>query len=202
MDKEKDEAKFTIEGNPGQENTFIHIGTAYNVNPNAKEVNNTFNIYSREEGDKALGEAAGSKPKKKLSNMTLREMLQNGLIDTDNLQRDVLNYASRIRGDYFNPDYDKLYEKLWARIIEHEPFDVDLYDPGKQHCAYNRNLIANVIHYLNGKGFYKKPYNKSELARLLEDDEESSIRKALRFDPEPKYIRVVDEVLKDLKEEH
>ena len=33
MENKNDDAKFKIEGNPGQNNVFINIGTAYNVNP-------------------------------------------------------------------------------------------------------------------------------------------------------------------------
>ena len=92
MDKESNDAKFTIEGNPGQNNTFINIGTAYNVNPNATKVENTFIIGSREEGNTAMAEAMGGK---KISQMTLREMLKKGMV-----------------GKVMTKDFDQLDEKI------------------------------------------------------------------------------------------
>ena len=198
MDKENNDAKFTIEGNPGQNNTFINIGTAYNVNPNATTVENTFIIGSREEGNAAVTEAMGEKSGgKKLGAMTLREMLKKNLIDTGNIQKEILNYVSCIRPK-LKEKLDKKYESLWSRIVEHEAFAVDLYDPGKQQCTYNRNLVANIIHYLASKGFYEEPYSAAAMARALEDDDQHPVRKALGVAPEPKYRVVVDEILKEL----
>lgn len=199
MDKNNNDATFKIEGNPGQNNTFINIGTAYNVNPNATTVENTFNIGTREGGDKAIAEAVGGKPKgKKFGAMTLREMLRNALIDTGSIQKEILNYVSCIRPKLKN-ELDKKYVALWATIVEHEAFVVDLYDPGKQQCTFNRNLVANIIHYLACKGFYEEPYNQSEMARALEGDDQNPVRNALRKDPDEKYCKAVDEILKELE---
>lgn len=201
MDKDNNEAKFNIEGNPGTGNTFIHIGTAYNVNPNATTVTNTFNIGSREEGDKAMAEAMGGTSGKKLGEKTLREMLNEDLIDTGNMQKEILNYVSCIR-PFVKDELDKLYMAMWGRIVEHEAFKVDLYDPGKQVCKFNRNLIANILHYLDGKKFYKVEYNQSEFTRKLEGDEQNPVRKALRYDPDEKYCKVVDQIIMELKEKY
>lgn len=201
MEKDKNDTKFTIEGNPGQGNTFINIGTAYNVNPIATKVENTFNIGSREEGNAAIAEAMGCKPEgKKLAAMTLREMLKNDLIDTGNIQKEILNYVSCIRPK-LKKGLDKRYEALWATIVEHEVFAVDLYDPGKQRCTFNRNLVANIIHYLDSKGFYEEPYSAAAMTRALEAGEDQHpVRSALGKDPDAKYTKVVDEILKELEE--
>ena len=200
MEKDKDGAKFTIEGNPGTGNTFISIGTAYNVNPNATEVHNTFNIGTREEGEKVVAEATGAKPgDKKLGNMTLRDMLKGDYIDTGNIQPLIMNYVSCIR-PYVKDEMDKLYMHLWAVILDHEAFKVDLYDPGKQDCKFNRNLVANIMHYLDGKGFYKKPYNQSEMTRAVESDADNPVRKGFREYPDEKYCQVVEEIIKEYQE--
>lgn len=200
MEKGKDEAKFTIEGNPGQNNTFIHIGTAYNVNPNAKEVHNTFNIYSHEESEAAVKEATGTKPgDKKLGNMTLRDMLKEDYIDTGNIQKLIMNYVSRIR-PYVKDEMDKLYIYLWTVILDHEVFKVELYDPGKQKCHFNRNLVGNIMHYLDGKGFYKKPYNQSEMTRAVEGDADNPVRKGFREYPDKRFCAVVDTIIKEYQE--
>lgn len=201
MEKEINEVKFIIEGNPGQNNTFIYIGTAYNVNPNATTVENTFIIGSRDEGNTAIFEAMGGKPDgKKLGAMTLREMLRKDLIDTGHIQKEILNYISSIRPK-LKKTMDKRYETLWAVIVEHEAFSVDLYDPGKQQCTFNRNLVANIIHYLDRKGFYEEPYSAAAMTRALEAGEDQHpIRRALGMDPEPRYCQVIDEILMTLDE--
>ena len=201
MDKDNNETKFNIEGNPGSGNTFIHIGTAYNVNPNATTVNNTFNIMTSADGESVLQEVSGEKPGKKLGEKTIREMLQEDLIDTGNMQKEILNYISCIR-PFVKNELDKPYMAMWGRIVEHEAFKVDLYDPGKQDCKFNRNLIGNILHYLDDKKFYKVEYNQSEFTRKLEGDDQNAVRKSLRFDPDEKYCKVVDEIIKELKENY
>ena len=195
MDNDNNEATFKIEGNPGQNNTFISIGTAYNVNPNATKVENTFVIGSREERDAAMAEATGGK---KIGNMTLREMLKKGLIDKTNIRKEILLYVSCIRSK-LKGTMDKKYEALWGKIVEHEAFAIELYDPGKQQCAFNRNLVGNIIHYLDSKGFYEEPYSAAAMTRALENgDDQQSVRSALGKDLDSKYTKVVDEILEEL----
>ena len=201
MEKGEDnnETKFTIEGNPGTGNTFINIGKAINVNPNATTVENNFFFGADGEMKRtALQEIGIGKPSgKKLGNMTIREMLSQNLIDTGNIQKDIINYVSRIR-PYVKDEKEKLFMQLWASILEHAAFKIDLYDPGKQPCEFNRNLVANIIHYLDSMHFYKAEYNQSEMTRALEGDDQHAIRRALRSDPEEKYAQVVDAILKEL----
>lgn len=198
MDKNNNAAIFNMEGNPGTGNTFIHIGTAYNVNPNATTVSNTFNITTGADGETVLQEANGVKSGKRLGERTIREMLRDDLIDTGNIQKEILHYVSCIR-PLVKDELDKLYMALWGRIVEHEAFKVDLYDPGKQDCKFNRNLVGNILHYLDGKKFYKVEYNQSEFTRKLEGDDQSPVRKALRYAPDDKYSAVVDEILSEFE---
>lgn len=209
MSEENKEAKFTIEGNPGTGNTFINIGKAINVNPNATTVENKF-FFGADEGKEMAGQArqeaglsTGSttdQPEgKKLGAMTLREMLKKDMIDTGNIQKQILNYVSCIRPK-LKAQFGKKYETLWAVIVEHESFSVDLYDPGKQQCTFNRNLVANIIHYLDSKGFYEEPYSAAAMTRALEAGEDQHpIRRALGLDPDEKYTKAVDEILASLE---
>ena len=198
MDKEKDEEKFVIEGNPGQGNTFVKIGYLENYNPNATTVTTTItnnNYYGKREED-----GGSAKPgDKKLGNMTMRDMLKADYIDTGNIQKLIMNYVSCIR-KYVKTERDKLYMHLWAVILDHEAFKVDLYDPGKQDCKFNRNLVANIMHYLDDKGFYKKPYNQSEMTRAVEGDSDNPVRKGFREYPEKKYKDVVDSIIKEYQD--
>lgn len=195
MDKEKDEKKLVIEGNPGQGNTYVSIGRVENYNPNATTVTTT--ITNNNYYDKREGEGRSAKPgDKKLGNMTMRDMLKDGYIDTGNIQKLIMNYVSCIR-PYVKDEMDKLFMHLWARIMEHEVFTVDLYDPGKQDCRFNRNLVGNIMHYLDDKGFYKKPYNQSEMTRAVEGDADNPVRKGFREYPDKRYCEAVDAIIKE-----
>ncbi len=196
MKREDSEERFIIEGNPGQGNTFVKIGHVENYNPHATSVttnitNNNYYGMREDEG------AAGKPGERNLGNMTLREMLQGGYVDTGNIQKLVMNYVSCIR-PFVKEELDKPYMQLWTRILEHDAFKVDLYDPGKQSCRFNRNLVANVMHYLDDKGFYKRPYNQSEMARAVEGDADSPVRKGFREYPEKKYRDALDAIIREM----
>lgn len=203
MEKDKDEAKFTIEGNPGTGNTFVKIGHVENYNPNATTVTTTItnnHYYGKRNDEDEEPTSSSAKPgDKKLGNMTLRDMLKGDYIDTGNIQKEIMNYVSCIR-PFVKDEMDKLYMHLWAVILDHETFKVDLYDPGKQDCKFNRNLVGNIMHYLDGKGFYKKPYNQSEMTRAVEGDADNPVRKGFREYPDEKFCKVVDKIIKDCKE--
>lgn len=197
MENENNEEKFIIEGNPGQGNTFVKIGKVENYNPNATSV--TTNITNNYYDTKTEGSSSAKPGDKKLGNMTLRDMLKGGYIDTFNIQKEIMNYVSCIR-PYVKDEMDKLYMYLWAQILEHEAFQVDLYDPGKQDCKFNRNLVGNIMHYLEAKGFYKEPYNQSEMTRAVEGNADNPVRKGFGGYPEKKYSDVVDAIIKEYKD--
>lgn len=203
MDQEKEEDKFVVEGNPGQGNTFIKINHLEHYNPNATTAttNITNNYYYGKESSEGEGESTSSKPgDKKLGNMTFREMLKEGYVDTGNIQVLIMNYVSCIR-PYVKDEKDKLFMHLWAVILDHEAFKIDLYDPGKQDCKFNRNLVGNIMHYLDGKGFYKEPYNQSEMTRAVEGDADNPVRKGFREYPDKKYSNVVDSIIREYKDQ-
>lgn len=55
-----------------------------------------------------------------------------------------------------------------------------IFNPGKQQDTnFNRNLVANIIHYLDGRGVYKDNYNAALFAQILEGDKDHSVRSAL-----------------------
>ena len=57
MDKEKNEEKFVIEGNPGPGNTFVKIGHVDHYNPNATSATtNITNNYYYGKGEDEAGE--------------------------------------------------------------------------------------------------------------------------------------------------
>lgn len=203
MEKDNNEEKFIIEGNPGQGNTFVKIGKVENYVPNATTVTNTTTItnnhyYGKREEEEVSSTTA--KPgDKKLGNMNYRDLLKEGYIDTGNMKKLIMNYVSCIQ-PYVKKEMESLYLRLWTSILDHEAFKVELYDPGKQDCKFNRNLVGNIMHYLEEKGFYREPYNQSEMTRAVEGEADNPVRKGFGGYLDKKYKVVVDEILKKLQE--
>lgn len=198
MENDNNEHKFVIEGNPGQGNTFISIGHVENYNPNATTVTTTItnnNYYGRKEGDGSWSRPAD----RKLGNMTLRDMLESGYVDTANIRPLIMNYVSCIR-PLVKDSMDKLFMHLWAGILEHDAFRTDLFDPGKQDCKFNRNLVGSIMHYLDGKGFYSEPYNQSRMTRAVEGDADNPVRKGFGGYPDQRLCDAVDDIINSYME--
>lgn len=160
-----------IKGNPGTQNTFqeIHIGTVQNYNPNATTVVNYFG---------ARGEEAAPAKKKKGPD-SIHDMLDQDMISTEPIRKEILNYVSCLRPHVAKDKRDR-FMQLWDRILDLPDVEEELYDPGKQqNTNFNRNLVANIIHYLDRFGFYDSIYNAAALTYALEADKEHPIRRAL-----------------------
>lgn len=225
MDKEKDEVKFSIEGNPGQNNTFVHIGKALHVNNNPGTVQTTVIFGSegielkkaalREAGIEVLEEKKDEeKQPEEIVNLNMparmfRQKMAERVINKDMLQREIMKYVEAIR-EFVKDEKNNLYTKLWEQILIHKAFAFDIYYPGKQESKFNRNLVGNIMHYLAGKGFYEKDYNASAMtcayADVLAKERKDGLnkgaddpaRKGLREDLALKYQKAIDEILNGL----
>lgn len=169
----------------------IHIDTAYNVNPSATKVENTFNIYSREEGHRAIAEAMG---KHETWNM---DPETNGAA----VRNEILNYVNRVR-PLLNDQFKSGFMKMWEDILDLPEVKKDLYKPGKQwDTNFNRDLVANIFYHLRKyriyKVVYKDNYNGARMAEVLEGDRDHSVKHALRQDPAKDVREAVDKLLKD-----
>ena len=180
-----DDDKFIIEGNPGTGNTFIKIGTAYNVNPNAKEVKNTFIIGSRAESRKAMVEATGGKDH----------------IDPKVLRPEILKYVSRVL-PLLHDQAKGYFMRLWDDILSLPEVEERIYNPGNQKGTYfNRDLVANILYHLRAykiyKEVYRDDYNGAALCKALEGDRDHSVKHALREEPPLDVRKAVDRLLKE-----
>ena len=178
-----------IEGNPGSGNTYqeIHIGTVQNYNPNATTVINY--IGTQPEGE--------SPAKKKAESRTTKAMLEKDQIDTAPIRTEILNYVSCLR-PHVKQDKRTQYMQLWDKILDLEPVEKMVFDPGKQQGTnFNRNLVANIIHFLDYFGFYAEVYNAAAFAFALEADKEHSVRAALGQDPAEPVKKAVENLVKE-----
>lgn len=176
-----------IEGNPGTGNSFteIHIGTVQNYNPNATTVIN----YNGTEGEQQKANQA--KPK------TMKEMLDQDLIDTENIHKEILNYVSCIR-PLLKDEWKDNYMQLWEDILNIKEVEEKVYDPGKQkNTNFNRKLVAAILHFLDSRKIYKEAYNATAITNALEGDWEHSVRRELAGYPPEDVREAIDKLLKD-----
>ena len=162
--------KIEIEGNPGTGNTYqeIHIGHVENYNPNATTVNNTY--YGTHE---KKGEDRGEEVRKKTSLMDIREIPP--------INEQILAYVSCLSGQVVD-EWKGRYMKMWTEILDLDVVSASVYNPGKQQGTnFNRNLVANIIHYLARRGIYGdyRRYNAAQSAIYLEGRSDHSVRMAL-----------------------
>ena len=183
---EKKDVDFKIDGDAGHDNVFVKIGTAYNVNPTATEVKNTFIIGSNGEAQAAIKEALGGQPnefvpkeeqKKDVSKSIYEQMKEpEEEIDCTPIRTEILNYVSRVR-PLVHPDKKDRFMKMWKGILELDAVKPIIYKTGKQKKTnFNRKLICNILHHLDTRRMYKDPYKASDFAKALEGEYESSVR--------------------------
>ncbi len=188
MDKEKNETTHTVEKNPRTGNTIINISTAYNVNPSATEVNNTFIICSDAEGRRAIKEAMDAKA------TGLPDNLETPATAEDNtaIRSEIMSYVSRVR-PLLTDDAKSTFKKIWEDILDLPEVANKVYKAGKQWGTnFNRDLVANILYHLRTRKIYRDVYhddiNGAALAYALENNKEHSVKHALRNEP-PRDVR-------------
>ncbi len=200
---DKKEIHFTIDGNAGENNTIVNmvIEKAYNVNPSAKVVNNTFNIGTREEASAAIEEAMGAQPMPEQPKSETPKSLADTMkdpeecIDCSVIRKEILIYVSRIR-PLVAPDKKDKFQKMWEGILDLEAVKSSVYKTGKQkETNFNRKLIANIIHHLDSRKMYAKPYKASDFAMALEQDSGKSVRGELGKFPSNYVCAEIDDYL-------
>ena len=172
--------KIEIEGNPGTGNSFteVHIDKVENYNPAATTVITKHYHFdgnalpASEEAIDAAAEAVERHAEK-----------QDDRIDTTPIRSEILNYVSCIR-PYLADDWKSRYMNVWEDILDLDIIASQVYKPGKQQGTnFNRNLVANIIYYLDSCGAYKDKYNASTMTVALEGDKDHSVRSALGSNP-------------------
>lgn len=182
-----------IEGNPGTGNTFqeINIGTVQNYNPNATTVINYNGAREEPAKEEAPKQETAETPKSFFDRM--KEPEEN--IDCEPIRKEILNYVSCLR-PLVAPDKKDKYMKMWEGILELEAVKPFVYKTGKQkQTNFNRKLIANIIHHLDSRQMYAKPYKASDFAKALEGDYDTSVRGELGKFPSDNVCAEIDNYL-------
>ena len=175
-----------IDGNPGTNNVFqeIHIGTVQNYNPNATTViNNNYGV----------GEE-GTKPKAK---KTMKDMLDQDVIDRTPIVKEILNYVSCIRS-FVCDEWKDRFMQLWEDILNLPEVADLVIDPGKQQGTnFNRKLVAGILHFLDSQKVYNGPFNAKAMTEALENDWEHSVRRELAGEPSDEIKAAIKQLIKE-----
>ncbi|MBO4892331.1 MAG: hypothetical protein J5502_06945 [Prevotella sp.] len=124
-------------------------------------------------------------PSKSNGSDTPHKELSTEITEISAIRAEILAYVKRIQ-IYVSDDWKSRYLKMWEEILDFEVVAKNVYNPGKQQGTdFNRNLVANIIHYLDSQHLYKDNYNASTMALALEGDKDHSVRAALGKDPSP-----------------
>lgn len=108
--------------------------------------------------------------------------------DKSVIRSEILDYVSRIKR-YVCDDRKSHYMKMWEEILDINIIAKVVYDPGRQQGTdFNRNLVANIIHFMDSQKIYKDDYNASTMAIALEGDKDHSVRGALGKDPDSAIV--------------
>lgn len=141
----------------------FNIGSVGQLNPMATTVVN--NYYGDNQRDKA-GKAPANK-----------EVVRPQIIEY--VGKTLLLVSDEWRNKYMD---------LWNDILKIDEVDAEVYEKGKQvGTTFNRNLVANIIHFLGNwqgkkKGVFKK-WEAKEIAVHLEGTWECSTRTQLGIAP-------------------
>ena len=161
-----------ITGNPGTGNTFmeIHIQHVDHFHATAPADNNN--------GTRGSRQAVAPQTKVPADIAPLRD--------------DILAYVDRLR-PHLADDWKSIYRRTWVEILDLDIVASLVYSPGKQQGTnFNRSLVANIIHYLHGRGAYDGSYNAARFAEYLEGDKDHSVRSALGKNPSPDVLSRLD----------
>ena len=158
-----------IEGDPGTGNTFMEI--------NIQHVENFY--------------PTASVP---INNNSTRAKCQDIIRQKDEamLRSEILAYVNSLR-THLADEWKSSYLQTWESILDTDLVSKSVYDPGKQQGTnFNRNLVANIIYYLSGKGVYGNNYTASLFAERLEGNKEHSVRSALGKNPSDEIVSRLD----------
>lgn len=159
-------------------NISVTVGYAESVNPSAKVVN----IY---QGERA---ARGARQQGQGQDQGQEEL------DKIALREKIMAYVGKLDG-FATAKWAERIEPLWETILALPDVSAEVYNHGKQKCAFNRNLIARMVRLLREGGVYKVDSDKA-YAIALEDDHETPVRGQLAFVPEnPKIVNAVNRAI-------
>lgn len=167
--------KFDKDFNPGTGNSYneFNIQNVENFNPNATSVTTNHYHYGEEK-----------------SNGNGRKTLDDA--QKQAIQNDIFAYVAKLN-DCVKPEWKTKYATLWKNILAIPEVEALIYNKGQQkNTTFNRNLVGNIIKVLMGKVIEG---DATELARVLENNSDHSIRGQMGKSPSAEIEKAILELL-------
>ena len=118
---------------------------------------------------------------------TSKEAQVRSFVPRETVTADIIRYVAPLRL-YLADEWKSRYQKIWEDILALEMIATAVSNPGKQRGTnFNRNLVANIIHYLSGRGVYTR-YSPTLFTVLLQGNKDHPVRAALAADPPTKIV--------------
>lgn len=109
-----------------------------------------------------------------------------------NARKEIIRYVLKVRS-HLDKKWMSRFEKDWNAILDLQVVQDSIYKVGKQKGTnFNRNLVANILYYMEHQGVFGDHYNATLMATLLEDSGAHSVRAELRKDPPPAIVSRLD----------
>ena len=162
---------------------FNFHGEVHNVNPAATTVTTNITYIN---GEPQVEGQEGKKQKQ-----------DDCFIDKAAVREEIIDYAYRLR-DKYKKEWRPFVKQLWSDIVRLPAVEAEIYDRGRQKGTnFDRNLVGNIICFLNEKKLFEAPYNKTEFKRILMDGEKEgqSVREALAYPPSFEIQEAIEHLL-------
>ena len=86
----------------------------------------------------------------------------------------------RLHPLHVRQEWREKYQALWEEILELPAVADKIYDKGRQQgTAFNRNLVANILHLMVEQKVLTVTSNAKKMAEILEGDANASVRAKL-----------------------
>ena len=109
----------------------------------------------------------------------------------------IIDYVMRLHPMYVRPEWKEKYQSLWEEILELPAVADKIYDKGRQQgTAFNRNLVANILHLMVEQKVLTVTSNAKKMAEILEGDANASVRAKLGEMPPSEIELVVGTLVK------
>ncbi|MCR5040256.1 MAG: hypothetical protein K6A94_13095 [Bacteroidales bacterium] len=120
-----------------------------------------------------------------MTHKTTAQKQDPGAIDKPHIREEIIKYVGGLF-EFYTSDWQKHYIELWNDILLLPEVDAEIFELGKQHdTLFNRNLVGNIISFLNRYKLYKDDFNANAMTKALlkYNNKGQSVREALGDNP-------------------
>ena len=121
-------------------------------------------------------------------------------IDKTQLRDEIIEYVGRIES-FYSVAWQQHYKELWNDILDMPVVAIKVYDHGHQHDTnFNRNLVGNIIGYLDRFNVYQDPIVPGTFThKLAKDGKGKSVRDALGGALDPEICEAIKKLMEKKK---